>query len=551
MHLSPTSLVLPQNPSSAPSSTALTPELKRPPNQKFVKHLEANLLKNSISDSHLNCTKNREERYIKVPIGTAVPPPRPNVPCPKKDVRHNPSHNHFHQQSSQRNDQVPKTLAPIVSQNLRSAQAPLHVLPQTSFRLVSSARKCKMAPSNTEGATGSSQRTWLHQDNEILGNGVIYTVKYVGCLEVLTSMKSLDFETRTLIAKECIVRVCEAAGLRTVDRKRKLDRRLLRVLAEKPIMEHAGANVSLCISASALALTDLESGHIVATHAMPNISFASGGDQDTLDFVAYVGKDDLHNRACFVLECEGGLAQDVIATIGQAFELRFREFLRRSPVPVPTLPPARDPDYYNDLPGKIPPEPAPKALPNNNNTTATTPNNNTSAAGHGGAGENLIDLENTETTVDPTSVQPIHDYVNTNLDPFDMMPMCEVIPPTTLPAPSAEVHPPPEVLAVIEQRLRVEPWYHGAISREESEALLKKDGDFLVRESKAQKGFVLTGLQGGSGKHLLLIDPNGVVRTKERTFESVSHLINFHRDNQLPIISLDSALLLINPVCKH
>lgn len=48
----------------------------------------------------------------------------------------------------------------------------------------------------------------------------------------------------------------------------------------------------------------------------------TGGDQDTLDFVAYVGKDDLHNRACFVLECEGGLAQDVIATIGQAFELR-------------------------------------------------------------------------------------------------------------------------------------------------------------------------------------------------------------------------------------
>ena len=127
---------------------------------------------------------------------------------------------------------------------------------------------------------------------------------------------------------------------------------------------------------------------------------------------------------------------------------RFREFLRRSPVSVPTLSPARDPDYYNDLPGKIPPEPALKVrvsnppwteqpvewfrnplrvelrleasrlvLPrsthfqapsNNNNTTATTPNNNSSAAGHVGAGENLIDLENTDTAVDPSSVQPIH-----------------------------------------------------------------------------------------------------------------------------------------------
>lgn len=133
MHLSPTSLVLPQNASSAPSSTALTPELKRPPNQKFVKHLEANLLKNSISDSQLNCTKSREERYIKVPIGTAIPPPRPNVPCPKKDNRHILS-NPRHQQSCQRNDQAPKSFAPIISQNLRQTQAsaPLHVLPQST-----------------------------------------------------------------------------------------------------------------------------------------------------------------------------------------------------------------------------------------------------------------------------------------------------------------------------------------------------------------------------------------------------------------------------------
>ena len=57
-------------------------------------------------------------------------------------------------------------------------------------------------------------------------------------------------------------------------------------------------------------------------HEMPNISFASGGDSDTLDFVAYVAKSN-NVRSCFVLECGGGLAQDVITTIGQAFELRF------------------------------------------------------------------------------------------------------------------------------------------------------------------------------------------------------------------------------------
>ncbi|CAN0318969.1 unnamed protein product [Lampetra fluviatilis] len=49
--------------------------------------------------------------------------------------------------------------------------------------------------------------------------------------------------------------------------------------------------------------------------------------------------------------------------------------------------------------------------------------------------------------------------------------------------------------------------------------------------------YVLTGLQQQHGKHLLLVDPHGVVRTKDRRFDSVSHLIGYHRDNQLPIIS--------------
>ena len=51
-------------------------------------------------------------------------------------------------------------------------------------------------------------------------------------------------------------------------------------------------------------------------------STREGGDTDTLDYIAYVAKDGNGSRACYVLECTGGLAQDVITTIGQAFELR-------------------------------------------------------------------------------------------------------------------------------------------------------------------------------------------------------------------------------------
>lgn len=42
--------------------------------------------------------------------------------------------------------------------------------------------------------------------------------------------------------------------------------------------------------------------------------------------------------------------------------------------------------------------------------------------------------------------------------------------------------------------------------------MVRKDGDFLVRESQANAGqYVLTGMQGSNKKHLLLIDPEGVV----------------------------------------
>lgn len=65
-----------------------------------------------------------------------------------------------------------------------------------------------------------------------------------------------------------------------------------------------------------------------------------------------------------------------------------------------------------------------------------------------------------------------------------------------------------------------EEWFHGSISRKDSEALVIRDGDFLVRESQASPGqYVLTGMQGGHRKHLLLVDPEGVV--------SVSYFLTF------------------------
>lgn len=90
-------------------------------------------------------------------------------------------------------------------------------------------------------------------------------------------MKLLDFQLRSQVAKECINRVCEAAGLKSL-KKRRCDKRIQQALAEKPDMENAGTNVTLRVSSKFLSLINLENNEIITSHDMPKISFASGGD---------------------------------------------------------------------------------------------------------------------------------------------------------------------------------------------------------------------------------------------------------------------------------
>ncbi|XP_015127169.1 SHC-transforming protein 1 [Diachasma alloeum] len=435
-----------------------------------------------------------------------------------------------------------------------------------------------MASGNSGSFISKPARGWLHPDHLVSKEGITYAVRYIGCLEVYTSMKSLDFETRSCVAKECINRVCEAAGLKSADKKRRVDRKVLRAIADKPCMEHAGSNINLTISSTSLSLTTLETGHVIAKHEMPRISFASGGDTEILDFVAYVAKNMQEWRACYVLECGGGLAQDVISTIGQAFELRFKEFLTKPSSLHPVLNGIREPDrdYYNDLPGKVPPDIGPPPVPPLPVTTSTLPNlkHHHSSQNHALSNHiqctfvngrrrqtpgqqwtetgNLIDLSSDGAA----SAQSEHNYVNDTVvaashdsrrepsslfDAFDMQPFSTAISEMNKLSPRSQQH-----------QLKTEVWYHGSVSRPEAESMLTKDGDFLVRESQGSPGqYVLTGMNNGIPKHLLLIDPEGVVRTKDRIFDSVSHLVNHHCDNALPIISADSALVLRYPVPRR
>ncbi|NXJ16783.1 SHC1 protein, partial [Odontophorus gujanensis] len=434
-------------------------------------------------------------------------------------------------------------------------------------------------------------RGWLHPDDKVMGPGVSYQVRYMGCVEVLQSMRALDFNTRTQVTREAIGLVCEAVpGAKGAVRRRKPCGRSLNSILGKSNLKFAGMPITLTISTSSLNLMASDCKQIIANHHMQSISFASGGDPDTAEYVAYVAKDPVNQRACHILECPEGLAQDVISTIGQAFELRFKQYLKNPPKLVTPHDrmagfdgsawdeeeeePAPDHQYYNDFPGKEPPiggvvdmRLRNGAAQTPNHLGATLPVGQTSGgefdprkqhgpaqAGASGCTDlfddpsyvNVQNVDKTRQAAATGSPAASNGSAQPQRDLFDMKPFEDALrAPPSVPASL----PPAQVVASMEEQLRREPWYHRKMNRKEAEKLLKVNGDFLVRESTTTPGqYVLTGLQGGQPKHLLLVDPEGVVRTKDHRFESVSHLISYHMDNHLPIISAGSEMCLQQPV---
>ncbi|XP_064494636.1 SHC-transforming protein 1 isoform X2 [Pseudopipra pipra] len=443
-------------------------------------------------------------------------------------------------------------------------------------------------------------RGWLHPDDKVMGPGVSYHVRYMGCVEVLQSMRALDFNTRTQVTREAIGLVCEAVpSAKGAVRRRKPCGRSLNSILGKSNLKFAGMPITLTISTSSLNLMASDCKQIIANHHMQSISFASGGDPDTAEYVAYVAKDPVNQRACHILECPEGLAQDVISTIGQAFELRFKQYLKNPPKLVTPHDrmagfdgsawdeeeeePTPDHQYYNDFPGKEPPiggvvdmrlrdgaAQTPNHLgatlvrlwpvgqssgehdPQKQHTPAQGREKYPAPAGTSGRVDlfddpSYVNVQNVDKTRQaPATGTTTTANGSTQRDLFDMKPFEDAL---RVPPSVPMGLPPAQVVASMEEQLRREPWYHGKMNRKEAEKLLKVNGDFLVRESTTTPGqYVLTGLQGGQPKHLLLVDPEGVVRTKDHRFESVSHLISYHMDNHLPIISAGSEMCLQQPV---
>ncbi|KGL78501.1 SHC-transforming protein 4 [Tinamus guttatus] len=441
---------------------------------------------------------------------------------------------------------------------------------------------------------GSRDRSLVQSTENIAETGTTYCVRYMGCIEVLQSMRSLDFSTRTQVTREAISRLCEAvSGTNGAIKKRKPPVKFLSSVLGKSNLQFSGMNIKLTISTSSLTLVNADTQQIIANHHMQSISFASGGDPDTTDYVAYVAKDPVNQRACHILECPDGMAQEVINTIGQAFELRFKQYLKNPSSLVTSndseavtdrssgnTQEREDHEYYNEIPEdmRVKVQTGQRAncpmqckkqycltgSPTFINIYENCPEEN-KAVGNGG--ERAQKTKKDAALLKPAYRTDLFDdpcYINTQTPPPAV---CTARGTATAQAHGSPLHHAklPEavqqsaasntaglpIMPQIKQQLKNEDCYHGKLNRKAAESLLVNDGDFLVRESTTSPGqYVLSGLQGGQAKHLLLVDPEGKVRTKDRIFDSVGHLIQYHMENNLPIISSGSEVSLKQPVRK-
>eukprot|EP00053_Salpingoeca_punica_P017046 m.162950 g.162950 ORF g.162950 m.162950 type:complete len:438 (+) comp17102_c0_seq1:141-1454(+) len=408
---------------------------------------------------------------------------------------------------------------------------------------------------------------WLHEDSALEnGDGVYYPVKYIGSIPLNVSMTELTFPDRTDVTREAIAQLCEAAGLRT-NKKRKVSAIAKKAITSRPNVFNANVKLTICIVG--IALVDVGTNEIIANHIMPNVSFATGGDNIDYDVIGYVAKDAQNVREAHIFHC-GDLAPDIMATIGQAFELRYKAYLRKLSTgqSFPQdgaevyMQPTSAADRVYDQAAVDSIYDAPGA-PSKYGAAGSGYGLPSDDGGYMGITEQVIYDNKASTGYDNTnsrgSVKSSASYLSKGQVTYDqagnedsgygLLPGYGVEfdaghddPVEVMPAPGGRE---------LEKPLNEEPWFHGMLRRDIANMLLKKDGDFLVRENlSCPNQFILSAMSHGQKRHMLLVDPAGRVRTKDMGFRGVSHLINYHLRARIAVSVRGSSVVLAHAIAK-
>ncbi|KAL7070887.1 hypothetical protein ACQ4LE_010162 [Meloidogyne hapla] len=97
-------------------------------------------------------------------------------------------------------------------------------------------------------------------------------------------------------------------------------------------------------------------------------------------------------------------------------------------------------------------------------------------------------------------------------------------------------------------------WFHGLLTREESDPLLCENGQFFVRNSPTNPNrFVLVGMHNGKVVHIRLLNNEGKLQTTAGEFKNIVNFINYFYHSRLPVIvdEKSSPILLHFPINRR
>ncbi|XP_047139684.1 SHC-transforming protein 1 isoform X1 [Hydra vulgaris] len=520
---------------------------------------------------------------------------------------------------------------------------------------------------------------WLHS-NDAFKTGVNYETKYVGAVKILESMRMFAFNQRGDILREAISKCCIESKIYNFKKSKVM---MTYYIIGDVILTNSGEKVLTNISTKSIKST-LLTGEVIFEHMVENISFCALGEKQYKNFIGYISKDVAFDRACFVFECGNDLSNNIILSVGQAFELKYKKHLQTQPKIQPIVGRFTDPLFEAPEKGfyKVSPniyidslktkqyenlddsnvksshytalnfddsldcatifdnpiasfekssfkidelskenfcsDSVDSLYENNNileinykfnknteyeilnkkndkksvdydnlmeffnddrNLSQTFINNNNplEILKDYDPAENIVDLLNTNTEydkkhkiVDCSTINEgtknidynikseeyllfdKNDQEVSNVESVSVNGNFRAFKHNNMNSGKVEGGFTETCLIsdnTVSKNLNQERWFHGLISRDSAKNLIKKNGQFLVRESATKQGqYILTGMRDGKLMNILLVDPEGKVRTRDHTFNTVSELIKFHFEHNIPISAGSQTLFLINEV---
>ncbi|VDL62921.1 unnamed protein product [Hymenolepis diminuta] len=90
-----------------------------------------------------------------------------------------------------------------------------------------------------------------------------YLIQYVGCIPITISFKSLNFQERTQITRECIMRVCEDVGLRVPPARPISSNGLSKFIGRGTDLAWTRQSVRLIISVDGVTVQDFHSDQVI------------------------------------------------------------------------------------------------------------------------------------------------------------------------------------------------------------------------------------------------------------------------------------------------